>query len=58
VAGDTLYGAAQWPLPRFFLHARSVAFTSPSGRGPITVEAALPDELEAVLKELCKDGSL
>lgn len=52
VAGDTLYGAAATPHGRFFLHAWRIAFKSPSTGEQITVEAALPAELQAWLAEL------
>jgi len=52
VAGDKLYGAPAGPQPRFFLHARRIAFASPSTSQPITVEAPLPAELEQWLAGL------
>jgi len=52
VAGDTLYGAARAEYGRFFLHARRLAFTSPSTGERITVEAPLPAELKQWLDGL------
>ncbi|MFN7922965.1 MAG: RluA family pseudouridine synthase [Bryobacteraceae bacterium] len=49
VAGDTLYGATRDPeLPRFFLHAHRIAFTSPVG-GRVEVVSPLPEDLARVL---------
>ncbi|HET8549213.1 MAG TPA: RluA family pseudouridine synthase [Bryobacteraceae bacterium] len=52
VAGDTLYGAARTPHGRFFLHAKRIAFTSPTTGERVIVEAGLPPELEAWLREI------
>jgi 23S rRNA pseudouridine1911/1915/1917 synthase len=57
VAGDRLYGAParnpdRPPLTRFFLHASSICFTSPSTGQSIFVEAPLPPELEQWLHGL------
>ncbi len=45
VAGDRTYGAKN-DLPRLFLHARKIGFTSPATGERVTVEAPLPAELE------------
>ena len=50
VVGDSLYGAPA--LPRFFLHARRIAFVSPASCEPVTVESPLPAELSDIIKEL------
>lgn len=52
VVGDTVYGApakveGQPPLGRYFLHARRIRFQQPSTEEEISVEAPLPEELEA-----------
>jgi len=53
VAGDRVYGAPPLHgLPRFFLHAHRLRFTSPATGATITVESPLPAELEAVLSGL------
>ena len=52
VAGDRLYGAPAGALDRFFLHARSIAFTSPTSDERITVTAPLPPELDRYLDNL------
>ena len=49
VAGDKLYGAPASELGRYFLHARQIAFTSPSTGERITVATPLPPELETYL---------
>ncbi|MBI1896269.1 MAG: RluA family pseudouridine synthase [Acidobacteria bacterium] len=54
VAGDKLYGARPGPVPRFFLHAARISFTSPSTEQRIRVESPLPAELEAWLANLDK----
>lgn len=56
VAGDKLYvkrGVKQLPLPRLFLHARSLALTLPNGEHA-TFTASLPTELEHILTTLTK----
>lgn len=56
VAGDKLYGGARAPLPglgRQFLHAWRLEFSYPEGRR-WQFEAALPEDLNAVLKRLRK----
>lgn len=58
VAGDRRHGdfgfnrdaKARWGLKRLFLHAERIEFPHPEHGGRITVEAALPSELEDVLK--------
>jgi 23S rRNA pseudouridine1911/1915/1917 synthase len=50
IVGDTLYGASRIvealpPLGRFFLHAASLQFRSPSSGRNIVVESALAPEL-------------
>lgn len=58
VAGDERYGPDEDPivstygLGRLFLHARSLAFRSPRGGNPVSVEAPLGDELRATLDRL------
>jgi 23S rRNA pseudouridine1911/1915/1917 synthase len=46
VAGDRLYGAPASDRERFFLHARTIRFASPSTGEMVTVQAPLPGELE------------
>lgn len=57
ILGDRLYGAQQMvagPVlrDRFFLHAHRLRFRSPSTGEWITIESALPQELEACLNTL------
>lgn len=54
VAGDTLYGAPNVELggDRFFLHAHSIAFRSPSRGERVTVVSPLAPELAQFLREL------
>lgn len=52
VAGDKLYGAPGNPGPRFFLHAASIAFDSPTNGQRIAVAAPLPEDLEQWLAAL------
>lgn len=52
VAGDRLYGGAAHPSGRFFLHARSIAFSPPAGGALQRIEAPLPPELEQWLADL------
>lgn len=47
VAGDTLYGAAQHPAGRPWLHSFRLRFALPSSGEQITIEAPVPNELEA-----------
>jgi 23S rRNA pseudouridine1911/1915/1917 synthase len=49
VVGDKLYGAPASELPRYFLHARQITFTSPATGERITVAAPLPADLENYL---------
>jgi 23S rRNA pseudouridine1911/1915/1917 synthase len=51
VAGDTLYGAAAASYGRFFLHARSIEFTSPSTGERLKIEAPLPEDLQRWLAD-------
>jgi 23S rRNA pseudouridine1911/1915/1917 synthase len=50
VLGDAAYGAAGGPLGRPFLHAYALAFTHPGGGDRRHYEAALPEDLRAVLE--------
>lgn len=57
IAGDDRYGdpefnklTHQLGLKRMFLHARSIDFTLPSSGQRITVNAALDDELDAIIQ--------
>ena len=52
VAGDKLYGAPDGKLERYFLHAQSIAFTSPSSGQRVRVTAPLPSELSRYLDHL------
>jgi len=55
VAGDSLYGGSSktgLKDGRFFLHAHRIRFDSPSSGERITVESALPADLEEFLKTL------
>jgi 23S rRNA pseudouridine1911/1915/1917 synthase len=52
VVGDKLYGAPAGVLGRYFLHARQIAFNSPSSGDRITVQAPLPPDLEHYLETL------
>jgi 23S rRNA pseudouridine1911/1915/1917 synthase len=52
VAGDTLYGAARTPEPRFFLHAHRIRFQRPADGAPLEIVSPLPEDLEAWLKRL------
>jgi 23S rRNA pseudouridine1911/1915/1917 synthase len=54
VAGDTIYGRriSTIPLNRHFLHAFRLTIRLPGESEPRTFEAALPEELEAVLDGL------
>jgi 23S rRNA pseudouridine1911/1915/1917 synthase len=50
VVGDNLYGAPRQPeLGRFFLHACEIALLHPRTGQPLTIQAALPPELESFL---------
>ncbi len=55
VAGDSKYGDGEFNrqlqdfgLRRLFLHAHSISFEDPDGRGLVSVSAPLPQELHAV----------
>jgi 23S rRNA pseudouridine1911/1915/1917 synthase len=52
VVGDKLYGAKAIDLGRFFLHARSITFTSPSTGERVTVTAELAGELKDYLASI------
>lgn len=59
VAGDSRYAMPEenrrfraLGLKRPFLHAHSLRFTSPATGGPVHVDAPLPEELGALLKQL------
>jgi len=52
VAGDKLYGAPAAELPRFFLHAHQIAFTSPTSATRVTITAPLASELQQFLDSL------
>jgi 23S rRNA pseudouridine1911/1915/1917 synthase len=52
VVGDTLYGAPKSALGRYFLHAHSIAFTSPASGERAKVVSPLATELEAELARL------
>lgn len=53
VTGDALYGATpQKSLDRFFLHAHSITFRSPSRNEPVTVLSPLAPELAEFLRGL------
>jgi 23S rRNA pseudouridine955/2504/2580 synthase len=59
VAGDGKYGDADFNrqlqsfgLRRLFLHAHSISFEDPDGRGLVSVSAPLPPELHAVIDAL------
>ena len=59
VAGDGKYGDKEFNrqlqdfgLRRLFLHAHSISFEDPDGRGLVSVSAPLPQELHAVIDSL------
>jgi 23S rRNA pseudouridine1911/1915/1917 synthase len=58
VVGDEIYGRKipTVQLNRHFLHAYRLEVTLPDEKAPRLFEAALPEELEAVLELLRKDG--
>jgi len=65
VAGDEKYGDADFnrqlqsfKLRRLFLHAHSISFEDPDGRGLMSVSAPLPPELHAVIDALAGAGKL
>jgi 23S rRNA pseudouridine1911/1915/1917 synthase len=49
VVGDRVYGVRDPELPRQFLHASSLVFPHPFGRGRVEVESPLPEALQAAL---------
>jgi 23S rRNA pseudouridine1911/1915/1917 synthase len=57
VVGDALYGAPTSDLARYFLHARSIAFTSPATGQRVTVTAPLPSDLQKYLHTLAAEVS-
>jgi 23S rRNA pseudouridine1911/1915/1917 synthase len=52
IYGDTVYGAPAAPLKRFFLHAHSLAFDSPSSGKRMVMKSPLTPELAAALETL------
>jgi 23S rRNA pseudouridine955/2504/2580 synthase len=63
VAGDEKYGDGEYNrqlrafgLDRLFLHAHSISFEDPDGRGLVSVSAPLPPELHAVVDALTGKG--
>jgi 23S rRNA pseudouridine955/2504/2580 synthase len=66
VAGDEKYGDPDFNrqlqafgLKRLFLHAHSISFEDPDGRGLLSVSAPLPQELHTVIDKLtAKAGNL
>ena len=62
VAGDERYGPPNDPivagqgLKRLFLHARALGFHSPGSGDPLTIEAALGDDLKVPLDRLREAG--
>ncbi len=54
VVGDRAYGSRSGlPLDRPFLHSRRLAFEHPVTDEPLSFEAPLPEDLQAVLALLC-----
>ena len=53
IVGDSLYGPKKnpWNLERQFLHAKSIEFSSMSGKR-IKLEAEMPEELKRILENL------
>ena len=58
IAGDKIYGRRKQSLEldRHFLHASALQFKRPADDAPMTLEAPLPEALEAVLAELAEAG--
>jgi 23S rRNA pseudouridine1911/1915/1917 synthase len=52
VAGDSVYGGRVELIERQFLHAYLLRFLRPDGSGEIEICAPLPDDLDAVLRQL------
>lgn len=52
VLGDRLYGGATDLIPRQALHAYKLTFHHPATDGEMTVECALPDDMQAILDKL------
>jgi 23S rRNA pseudouridine1911/1915/1917 synthase len=52
LAGDALYGGGRDRAPRQFLHARRLEFRHPFRKDDMCFEAALPEDLRAVLNGL------
>ena len=52
VVGDPVYGRANGPAPRQFLHAARLRFAHPITGEPIEVESSLPGDLQTVLRGL------
>jgi 23S rRNA pseudouridine1911/1915/1917 synthase len=58
IVGDGLYGSDHkdtFGLKRHFLHAKGLQFFHPDTHAVVTLDAALPEELCAVLKRLGMD---
>ena len=58
LVGDTVYGRRKQTLPlnRHFLHAAALSFLRPSDHEPLSFEAELPAELQAILDQLERTG--
>jgi 23S rRNA pseudouridine955/2504/2580 synthase len=63
IAGDEKYGDRErdaklgpYGLQRMFLHAHALSFERGPGRGPFSVTAPLPAELQSVLDRLAKEA--
>jgi 23S rRNA pseudouridine1911/1915/1917 synthase len=54
IVGDTIYGRRKktLPLKRHFLHAESITLLLPQSQQPITIQAALPEDLKILLATL------
>jgi len=52
ILGDDLYGRVGPCAPRLALHAYEITFEHPSGTGPMTLRAPLPDDLVAACRNL------
>ena len=51
IAGDRLYGGAPGPIGRQALHAWRITMPHPATRAPLSVEAPLPADLAATLRD-------
>lgn len=56
VVGDRLYGSRPAGAPRLLLHAEELAFRRPGDGRPVTVTAALPEELGRYLDDVPPGG--